>query len=221
MQGSNVTLLYSHFGLRLKSFCGSTPLFNWFTVVVCFILILLLQQFVFWVGLEVKEFFFFKLEEIVAIRKQCCCLFCFLCFVFHTDFIHGTILKIAILMQCEDWQVCIWAPHQTDDGFSSMAASTAKEQTKEIGNCDMKRRMTTYPRKLPILVCLWLWVPLVHDHAVNQPQHDTIISISKLDIKQEYPEKIGHNWLRLVFIRNTENVLFTHGVYVPLFSSLY
>lgn len=109
----------------------------------------------------------------------------------------------------------------SDDGFSSMAASTAKEQTKEIGNCDMKRRMTTYPRKLPILVCLWLRVPLVHDHAVNQPQHDTIISISKLDIKQEYSEKIGHNWIRLVFIRNTENVLFTHGVYVPLFSSLY
>lgn len=66
-------------------------------------------------------------------------------------------------------------PDCSDAGLDSNASSTAKEQTDGITNCDMKRRIT-HRGNLPRLVSLGLPVALVHEHAVKQAQHDTVMS---------------------------------------------
>lgn len=152
MQASNVTFDWNvtqSLWFEIKKFSQrySLPLIGLLLLVCASFPILLPQQFVVWVGLEVKSFFS-KLEEIVANRKQCCCcLFCFALFCFphwphscyNSENIHAnTVWGLTSIYPS-------FTPDCSVDGVSSNAASTAKEQTKEIRNCDMRRRMISYP----------------------------------------------------------------------------
>ena len=173
MQASNVTFLYSHYGLRLKSSRSDTPCL-W---LACCCWCMLPSNFiataicgVSWIG---SEELFFQVRGNSSKQKT---MFCFPHWPhswYNSENIHAnTVWGLTNIYPS-------FTPDCSVDGVSSNAASTAKEQTKEIRNCDMRRRMISYPGKLPVLVCLWLPVPLAHDHAVNQAQHDTIMSYLK------------------------------------------